>query len=178
MKVLLFLVLISGLGLGDAIFYSKPMKILDIEIPKSLIYILICHLVLVLTCWVVYTKMSMGRWTLIKIMWLASFIASLVTIPRWSSFALNSRNVIWFTWPNWLKMAIFLIFFIYIPRIVSSLEYFPPLNSFLTPVRKLFKFLLHKGKINEETIWNFQGLKIPKKNSCRGNYMRKYGRYV
>ena len=108
MKVLLFLVLISGLGLGDAIFYSKPMKILDIEIPKSLIYILICHLVLVLTCWVVYTKMSMGRWTLIKIMWMASFIASLVTIPRWSSFALNSRNVIWFTWPNWLKMAIFL----------------------------------------------------------------------
>ena len=84
MKILLSLVLISGLGLGDAIFYSKPMKILDIEIPKSLIYILICHLVLVLTCWVVYTKMSMGRWTLIKIMWLASFIASLVTIPRWT----------------------------------------------------------------------------------------------
>ena len=61
------------------------------------------------------------------------------------------------------------------PHIVSSLEYFPPLNSFLTSVRKLFKILLHKGKINEETIWNFQGLKIPKKNSCRGNYMRKYG---
>ena len=38
------------------------------------------------------------------------------------------------------------------PHIVSSLEYFPPLNSFLTPVRKLFKFLLHLGKINEETI--------------------------
>ena len=38
------------------------------------------------------------------------------------------------------------------PHIVSSLEYFPPLNSFLTSVRKLFKFLLHKGKINEETI--------------------------
>ena len=55
------------------------------------------------------------------------------------------------------------------PHIVSSLEYFPPLNSFLTSVRKLFKFLLHKGKIIEETIWNFQGLKIPK------NYMRKYG---
>ena len=61
------------------------------------------------------------------------------------------------------------------PHIVSSLEYFPPLNSFLTSVRKLFKFLLHKGKINEETIRNFQGLKTPKKNSCRGNYMRKYG---
>ena len=38
------------------------------------------------------------------------------------------------------------------PHIVSSLEYFPPLNSFLDLVRKLFKFLLHKGKINEETI--------------------------
>ena len=37
------------------------------------------------------------------------------------------------------------------PHIVSSLEYFPPLNSFLTSVRKLFKFLLHKRK-NEETI--------------------------
>ena len=61
------------------------------------------------------------------------------------------------------------------PHIISSLKYFPPLNSFLTEVRKLFKFLLHKGKINEETIWNFQGLKIPKKNSCRDNYMRKYG---
>ena len=35
------------------------------------------------------------------------------------------------------------------PHIVSSLEYFPPLNSFLATVRKLFKFLLHKGKINE-----------------------------
>ena len=35
-----------------------------------------------------------------------------------------------------------------------------------------------KGKIIEETIWNFQGLKIPKKNSCRGNYMRKYGTYI
>ena len=44
-------------------------------------------------------------------------------------------------------------------------------------MRKLFKFLLHKGKLNEETIWIFQGFTIPKKNSCRGNYMRKYGRY-
>ena len=42
-------------------------------------------------------------------------------------------------------------------------------------MRKLFKFLLHKGKINEETVLDFQGLKIPKNNSCRGNYMRKYG---
>ena len=38
------------------------------------------------------------------------------------------------------------------PQIVSSLEYFPPLNSFLTPVRKLFKFSLHKRKTNAETI--------------------------
>ena len=38
------------------------------------------------------------------------------------------------------------------PHIVFSLEYFPPLNSFLISVRKLFKFLLRKGKINEETI--------------------------
>ena len=58
------------------------------------------------------------------------------------------------------------------------IEYFPPLNSFLTPVRELFKFLLHKGKINEETIWNFQGFTIPKKNSCRGIYMRKYGIWI
>ena len=28
------------------------------------------------------------------------------------------------------------------PHIVSSLEYFPPLNSFLTSVRKLFKFFI------------------------------------
>jgi hypothetical protein len=42
-----------------------------------------------------------------------------------------------------------------IPHIVSSLEYFPPLNSSLTSVRKLLKFLLHKGKINEATIWKF-----------------------
>ena len=52
------------------------------------------------------------------------------------------------------------------PHIVSSLEYFPPLNSFLSSVRKLFKFLLHKEKNNEEAIWNFQGLKILKKNSA------------
>ena len=57
------------------------------------------------------------------------------------------------------------------PHIVSSPEHFPPLNSFLTPLRKLFKFLLHKGKPNEETIWNFQGITIPKKNSCRSNYI-------
>ena len=38
------------------------------------------------------------------------------------------------------------------PHIVSSLEYFPPLISFRTLVRKLFKFLLHKRKTNAETI--------------------------
>ena len=43
-------------------------------------------------------------------------------------------------------------------------------------VRKLFKFSLRKGKLNEETIWNFQAFMNSKKNSCRGNYMRKYGR--
>ena len=53
------------------------------------------------------------------------------------------------------------------PHIVSSLECFPPLNSFRTLVRKLFKFLLHKRKLNVETISNFQGFTVPKKNSCR-----------
>ena len=45
-------------------------------------------------------------------------------------------------------------------------------------MRKLFKFSLHKGKLNEETIWNFPAFMNSKKNSCRGNYMRKYGRSV
>ena len=43
---------------------------------------------------------------------------------------------------------------------------------------KLFKFSIHKGKANEETKWNFQAFMNSKKNSCRGNYMRKYGTYV
>jgi hypothetical protein len=38
------------------------------------------------------------------------------------------------------------------PHIVSSPEYFPPLNSLPTLVRKLFKFSLHKRKNNAETI--------------------------
>ena len=42
-------------------------------------------------------------------------------------------------------------------------------------VRKLIKFSLHKGKVNEETVWNFQAFSNSKKNSCHGNYMRKYG---
>jgi hypothetical protein len=33
-----------------------------------------------------------------------------------------------------------------------SLERFPPLNSFCTLVRKLFKFSLHKRKTNAENI--------------------------
>ena len=41
----------------------------------------------------------------------------------------------------------------YFPQIVSSLEYFPPLNSFRILVRKLFKFSLHKGKIIVTTIF-------------------------
>ena len=36
----------------------------------------------------------------------------------------------------------------------------------------LLKF---KRKTNAETIWIFQGFTISKKNSCSGNYMRKYG---
>ena len=58
------------------------------------------------------------------------------------------------------------------PHIVSPLEYFPHWGE------ETIQVFLRKGKINEETIWNFQGLKIPKKNSCRGNYMRKYGMYI
>ena len=42
-------------------------------------------------------------------------------------------------------------------------------------MRKLFKCSLHRGKLNEETIWNFQAFMNSKKNSCRGNYMRKCG---
>ena len=44
-------------------------------------------------------------------------------------------------------------------------------------MRKLFKFSLYKGKLNEETIWNVKAFMNSKKNSCRGNYMRKYGIY-
>ena len=45
-------------------------------------------------------------------------------------------------------------------------------------MRKLFKFSLDKGKLNEETERNFQAFMNSKKNSCRGNYMRKYGIYL
>ena len=64
------------------------------------------------------------------------------------------------------------------PHIVSSLEYFPPLNSFPTFLRKLFKFSLHRRKTNAETIWIFWGFTISKKNSCCGNYLRRYGIYL
>ena len=68
--MLLCLILISGLGLGDAIFFSKPLKILEIEIPKSLLYILICHLGLML---LFLSKIRVGRFTLTVIM-LASLV--------------------------------------------------------------------------------------------------------
>ena len=74
------IVLISGLGLGDAIFYSKPMKLFNIEIPKSLVYILFCHLVLLVVCWIVYAKLCIGQWTLTKVIWMLSFIITLITI--------------------------------------------------------------------------------------------------
>ena len=48
---------------------------------------------------------------------------------------------------------------------------FPPLNSFRTLVRKLFKFSLHKR--NAETIWDFLGFKSSKRivfaDTIRGN---------
>ena len=73
------------------------------------------------------------------------------------------------------------VYFYFISIKPSIRNVFSPLNTFLTPMhcseaRKLFKFLIHKRKLNAETIWNFQGFTIPKKNSCRGNYMRKYGK--
>ena len=72
----------------------------------------------------------------------------------------------------------------FLPWILSSFEYFPhpsaqkwgfpvsflvEITSKMHPcvVRKLFKFfLLHKGNLNTETIWTFQGFTITKKNSC------------
>ena len=44
-------------------------------------------------------------------------------------------------------------------------------------MQKLFKFLLHKRKPNAKAIRNFKAFMNSKKNSCRGNYMRKYGVY-
>ena len=74
--MLLCLILISGLGLGDAIFFSKPLQILDIEIPKSLIYIFLCHLTL--TGIFSISKISVGRFTLTIIM-LSSLMMYLLT---------------------------------------------------------------------------------------------------
>ena len=62
------------------------------------------------------------------------------------------------------------------PQIVSSPEYFPRLNSFHTLKRKLFRFSLHKRKLNAETVWDFQGFKSSKKNSFCRNYSRNYGK--
>ena len=61
-------------------------------------------------------------------------------------------------------------------NIVSSLDYFPSLNSFRTLVRKLFKLSSHNRKLN--ALWDFQGFKSLKKNSFHGNYLQKYGRLV
>ena len=53
-------------------------------------------------------------------------------------------------------------------------------NSFRTLVRKLFKFSLHKRKLNAETIWDFQGFKSSKTivsvETVRGNtvFKKKY----
>ena len=84
---------------------------------------------------------------------------------------------VWFLLSNIFELHISKVHTVF-PHIVSSLEYFPPLNSFPTLVRKLFKFSLHRRKTNAETIWIFQGFAISKKNSCRGNFMRKYGIFI
>jgi hypothetical protein len=55
---------------------------------------------------------------------------------------------------------------------------FPPLNSFRTLVRKLFKFSLHKTKLKVETILDFQGFKSSKKISFRGTYYNSYDPHV
>ena len=51
------------------------------------------------------------------------------------------------------------------------------MNTFRTLVRKLFKFSLHKRKVNAETILDFQGFNSSEKNSFRGNYSQKYGSF-
>ena len=40
-----------------------------------------------------------------------------------------------------------------------------------------FEFSIHKRKLHEETVWNVQAFMNSKNNSCRGNYMRKYGNW-
>ena len=51
----------------------------------------------------------------------------------------------------------------YVPSFQQN-YFLPWANTFLTTVRK------H----NTESIWNVQGFTIPNKNSCFGNYLRKY----
>ena len=54
------------------------------------------------------------------------------------------------------------------PNLPYFREYFPPLNSFRSLMRRVFKFSLHKGEI-------FYILQIQKKkNSFHGNYSQKY----
>ena len=56
------------------------------------------------------------------------------------------------------------------PQIISSLEQFTPFNSFPN------NYSIHEVKNcqNAETIWKFPHFPLSKKNSFRGNYMRKY----
>ena len=62
------------------------------------------------------------------------------------------------------------------PHTVSSLEYFPPLNSFCTLVRKPFKFSLHNRKTNAGffTVLQFQ----KRIYSCRGRQLYEEIRLV
>ena len=53
----------------------------------------------------------------------------------------------------------------------------PPLNSFRSLVRKVFKYSSHKVVIIAITICNCLHSTHSKKNSFRGNYSWKYGRY-
>ena len=72
--------------------------------------------------------------------------------------------------PNEQRYHINIIF----PRIVSTLQCIPPLDSFRSLVRKVFKFSLHKGKIIVKTIWFFLYFKDSRKNSFCGKYSWKY----
>ena len=51
-------------------------------------------------------------------------------------------------------------------------KYFPPLNSFHSLVRKLFKFSWNKGKIIATTVWNFLLLRIQKRIVSAENIQR------
>ena len=78
--------------------------------------------------------------------------------------------------PNEQRYHINIIF----PRIVSTLEYTPPLDSFRSLVRKVFKFSLHKRKIIVKTF--FFILKIQERivfvENIRGNTVCIFARYL